>query len=111
MKRIEPGPTLARAVISGNQIYFCGHGAKGADITEQAQNLLKRYEELFELNGTDKDHIIFATIFISDMKAKPKFNEVWNKWVNPGCTPARVCVEAGLEEGCLVEICMTCELK
>ena len=78
-------------------------------MTEQARAVLARYDELLAQNGSDKDHIIFASIYVTDMALKSEFNDVWNQWLNPGCAPARVCVEVGLGEGYLVEVTLIAE--
>ena len=45
------------------------------------------------------------------MALKGEFNAVWDKWLHPGCAPARVCVEAGLGGGgFLVEVAITAAL-
>ena len=59
------------------------------------QETLKR-SELFERFGTDKDHMVMATIYMPDISQKEAFNKVWDQWIDEGCAPARVCVEAGL---------------
>ena len=110
LQRIDMGKTMSRAVNMNGTLYFCGHVARGKDITEQAENLLKRYEELLTANGSDKDHIVFATIYMADMALKPAFNAVWDAWLNPGCAPARVCVGVSLGEGeFLVEVSLITE--
>lgn len=110
IERIDAGKTMSRAAVCNGVIYFCGHVAHGKDITEQAQNLLARYEEMLLKNGSDKDHLIFANIYISDMNLKPAFNAVWDAWLNSGCAPARVCVECGLGGGeFLVEVSVIAE--
>ena len=111
IRRIDPDTTMSRATVHNGVIYFCGHVAPGADMTEQATKLLTRYEELLLENGSDKNHILFATIYVTDMALKGEFNAVWDKWLHPGCAPARVCVEAGLGGGgFLVEVAITAAL-
>lgn len=111
IERIEPGKTMSRATVHNGLIYFGGHVAAGkhATMREQATALLTRYEELLKLNGSDKDHIVFASIYVTDMSLKDEFNAVWDAWLNPGCAPARVCVEVGLVEGFLVEVTLVAE--
>lgn len=54
---------------------------------------------------------LFATIYVTDMALKGEFNAVWDKWLHPGCAPARVCVEAGLGRGgFLAEVAITAAL-
>lgn len=112
IERIDTGKTMSRAVKHNGLIYFSGHAAAGkhSTIQEQTQALLARYEELLKHHGSDKDHILSATIYICDMSLKPAMNDVWDAWINPGCGPVRVCVEAGLEPGYLLEISLIAEL-
>ena len=72
--------------------------SKGETMTQQAEALFARFDELFAQFGTDKDHMVMATIYMPDISKKPEFNAVWDRWITQGCAPARVCVEAGLGE-------------
>ncbi len=112
IERIDCGKSMSRAVKHNGLIYFSGHAAAGKQTTiqEQTQALLNRFEELLKLHGSDKDHILSATIYITDMSLKPAMNEVWDVWLNPGCAPVRVCVEVVLEPGYLLEISLIAEL-
>jgi len=110
-ERIECGKTMSRAVVRDGVIYFSGHVAAGKQptIKEQAAALCKRYDELLRISGSDPSHIMFASIYITDMSLKPEFNEVWNEWIPEGCAPGRVCVECKLEPGYLVEMTIVAE--
>ena len=112
IERIEPGKTMSRAVKRDGLIYFTGHVAaeKKPSMREQAQALCARYEELLKLYGSDKRHILSANIYVADLALKSEFNEIWDKWIPEGCAPARLCVEVGLSEGCLVEMTLIAEL-
>ena len=112
IERIESGKTMSRAVIRDGLIYFSGHVAAGKQATmkEQATALFKRYDELLAQYNSDKDHVLFSSIYITDMALKEEFNEVWNEWMNEGNTPARVCVEVGLGAGYLVEMTLIAEV-
>jgi enamine deaminase RidA (YjgF/YER057c/UK114 family) len=46
--------------------------------------------------GSDKSKLLQATIWLADMSGYAEMNSVWDKWVSPGNTPARACVEAKL---------------
>lgn len=113
IKRIDSNNGMSRAVVHNGLIYFGGHAAAGKQptIQEQTKALLARYDELLEMNGSDKNHLIFANIYISDMALKPGMNEIWNTWIEPGNGPARVTVEAGLDEGYLIEISIIAALN
>ena len=77
---VDPAPTFARAVKHNGVIYFSGHcdGKKHDTIAGQTQALCQRYEELLEKNGSDKDHMLFVTIYISDLSLKDEMNRVWD---------------------------------
>lgn len=112
IQRIEPGKTMSRAVIRDGLIYFTGHVAAGKKPTmrEQAQELCNRYDELLNQFGSDKAHILSATIYVTDISLRPEFNEIWDNWIPEGCAPARLCVEVGLSDGYLVEMTMIAEV-
>ena len=110
---IDPAPTFARAVKHGGVIYFSGHvdGQKHDTIAGQTKALCERYEQLLEQHGSDKDHLLFVTIYISDLSLKDEMNKVWDAWLNPGHAPARVCVEAKIPEGYFLEMSVVAALK
>ncbi len=95
--RYDTDATMSRVTEINGMLFFSGHVAsKGTTMTEQATALFARLDELFERFGTDKNHMIMATIYMPDISMKAEFNAVWNKWIDAGCAPARVCVQAGL---------------
>ncbi len=104
IKFIDPTPTFSRATVHNGVIYFCGHVARGADIKEQTKNLLARYDELFKLHGTDKEHLLMVTIYIKDMALKDAMNEIYNAWTVPGKAPARVCIKSEFSDEFLLEM-------
>jgi len=111
IERIECGKTMSRAVVRDGVIYFSGHVASGKQPTmrEQATALCARYDELLRMHGSDSSHIMFASIYITDMSMKLEFNEVWNEWIPEGSAPARVCIECNLDSGYLVEMTIVAE--
>ena len=110
---IDPAPTFARAVKHNGVIYCSGHvdGQKHDTIAGQTKALCERYEQLLEQHGSDKDHMLFVTIYISDLALKEEMNKVWDAWLNPGRAPARVCVEAKIPEGYFLEMSVVAALK
>ena len=74
--------------------------------------MLDKVDALLEQAGSDKEHILSATLYIRDMKDFAGMNEVWDKWVPEGCAPARACVEARMARAdLLVEISVTAAKK
>jgi enamine deaminase RidA (YjgF/YER057c/UK114 family) len=96
IERQEVGQRMSRIVKHNGTIYLCGQVAADAntDITEQTQTMLDKVEALLEQAGSDKEHILSATVYIRDMKDFAQMNAVWDAWVPEGHAPARACVEA-----------------
>ncbi len=113
IQRIDPHNGMSRASVHNGVIYFGGHvaGGKQPTIYEQTKALLARYDELFALHGTDKDHLIMVTIYLTDMTLKPEMQRAWLEWVSMDNPPTRMCVAAGLEEGYLLEMTVIAALK
>lgn len=67
--------------------------------------MLEKVDALLIQAGSDRNHILSATIYIKDMQYFSEMNEVWDNWVPEGHAPARACVEASMaREALLVEI-------
>lgn len=96
IERLEVGQRMSRIVKHNDTIYLCGQVAADAekDITEQTQTMLDKVEALLEQAGSDKEHMLSATIYVRDMKDFAAMNAVWDAWVPQGHAPARACVEA-----------------
>jgi enamine deaminase RidA (YjgF/YER057c/UK114 family) len=67
-----------------------------ADIAALARSVLAQIDALLAEIGSDKSHILSATIYLADIKDFPLMNAVWDAWVPQGHTPARATVEAKL---------------
>ena len=107
IERIETAIRMSRIVKHNGTIYLCGQVCKDAerDITEQTISMLEKVDELLIKAGSDKNHLLSATIYVKDMKYFAAMNEVWDAWVPDGHAPARACVEAKMaRDVLLVEI-------
>jgi len=87
---------MSRIVKHNGTIYLCGQVCKDADagIAEQTATMLEKVDELLVQAGSDRKHMLSATVYLRDMKDFAAMNEVWDSWVPEGCAPARACVEA-----------------
>lgn len=63
---------------------------EGADITAQAQQVMKNLGEVLSEAGTDYAHAVKTTCFLADMADFAAFNEVYAKYFTE--KPARSCV-------------------
>ncbi|PSU73728.1 hypothetical protein C9J20_05880 [Photobacterium phosphoreum] len=107
IERQETKARMSRVVKHNGTIYLCGQVCADAtkDITEQTQTMLDKVETLLEQAGSDKQHMLSATIYIKDMSLFAEMNTVWDNWVPEGYAPARACVEASMaRDVLLVEI-------
>lgn len=107
IERQETGARMSRIVKHNGTIYLCGQVCKDATqgIKEQTATMLEKVEDLLEQAGSDKKHILSATIYIKEMKYFAEMNEVWDNWLPEGHAPARACVEASMaRDVLLVEI-------
>ena len=98
---------MSKIVIHNDTIYLCGQVAKDsdADIKEQTRTMLEKVDDLLKQAGSDRKHILSATVYLKDMKYFTEMNEVWDTWVIEDYSPARACVQSHLARAeLLVEI-------
>ena len=100
LERRHVGKRLSELVINraSGTIYLAGQVASDpkADITGQVRQVLVQIDALLAEAGSDKSHILSATIYLPDMNDFPALNAVWETWVVAGATPARATVQAHL---------------
>jgi enamine deaminase RidA (YjgF/YER057c/UK114 family) len=100
VKRIQVGPRMSQAVVHGNVVYLAGQvcpaDAGATTVAAQAKVILAQIDRLLAEAGTGKQNLLSATIWLKDMSTFAEMNEVWDRWVAQGSTPARATVEARL---------------
>ena len=98
VKRTGVATRFSKCVIHNNTLYLCGQVAvdSDADIREQTRSMLANADAVLAENGSSKEKVLSATIFLRDIKDYAGMNEVWDVWVPEGHAPARTCVEARL---------------
>ena len=107
IERMETKQRMSRIVKHNGVIYLCGQVCADAtqDITHQTQTMLDKVDSLLIQAGSDRKHMLSATIYLKTMDDFAKMNEVWDNWVPEGYAPARACVTADMaREALLVEI-------
>ena len=104
------GP-YSQAIAVGNMLYTSGQiplnpengQLKGANITEQAELVMKNLAAVLEEAGSCFDNVVKTTCFLADMADFAAFNEVYAKYITSA--PARSCVAVkALPKGALVEV-------
>jgi enamine deaminase RidA (YjgF/YER057c/UK114 family) len=98
IQRKETKQRMSRIVIHQGIIYLCGQVCSDAtqDIEHQTQTMLDKVEQLLLDAGSDKQHMLSATLYIKDMQDFAAMNMVWDNWVPEGHAPARACVQASM---------------
>ena len=77
-------------------------------IVAQTETMLEKVDALLLQAGSDREHMLSATVYVRDIKDFAAMNEVWDAWVPEGHAPARACGEAKLARDVLkVEIIVT----
>jgi enamine deaminase RidA (YjgF/YER057c/UK114 family) len=96
--RIKSGRRMSQAVVHGNTVYLAGQVASdlAADTAGQTREVLASIDKLLAEAGTDKTHLLAATVYLTDMSTFNEMNTAWEAWVAPGCAPARATVGAPL---------------
>lgn len=103
---------MSKIVQHNGVVYLCGQVGSGDTVADQTRDCLSRVDALLTDAGSDKEHILQAVIWISDMKYFQEMNDVWDAWVPEGHAPARACGEAKLARDVLnVEIIITAAIK
>lgn len=114
IQRYETGARMSRAVVHNNTVYLCGQVAEDrtANMTEQTRTMLAKVDKLLASVGSDREHLLSATIYVKDMSLFAEMNAVWDNWVPAGHAPARACVEAKMATPeLLVEISVVAAVK
>lgn len=114
IQRQETKQRMSRIVIHNDTVYLCGQVCADATqgIVDQTKTMLEKVDALLLQAGSDREHMLSATIYVRDMKDFAAMNEVWDAWVPEGHAPARACVEARMARPeLLVEISVVAAVK
>lgn len=105
--RRELEPILANVVEAGSFVLTAGCIADDTtlDVRGQTRQALGDCERYLKLCGSDKTKILYAVIWLADIRLRDAMNEAWLEWVDPRSLPARACIENRMADpDCLVEI-------
>ena len=108
--RHEPSSILSSVVEANGFVFTAGIVADDAtqDAKGQTTQILAEIDRLLGLCGTDKTKVVWATIWVTDIRNRDALNEAWTAWTGGQNLPARACIEARLAApDLLVEIAVT----
>jgi 2-iminobutanoate/2-iminopropanoate deaminase len=106
-----PGGHYSQATVFENLIFTAGQLAitttgerLNGPIEEQALQALKNIKAIIEAAGSDLNHVLKTTVFISDISLWPKVNQVYSEFFG-NHKPARSIIPVKeLNHGFLIEI-------
>ena len=98
IERYKVGPRLAAAVKHGDTIYVAGTVADDTklDAKGQTEQILHKIDEALRHFGSSKSKLLWANVWVSDIRHYDGMNAAGDAWVEKGNTPARATVEARL---------------
>lgn len=112
IERLHTSDRMSKIVKHNGTVYLCGQVGAGDTVSAQTLDCLARVDALLAEAGSDRNHILQAVIWLSDMADFAEMNAVWDAWVPDGHAPARACGEAKLARDALkVEIIVTAAEK
>ena len=105
--RISSNERLSGAVTYKELVFLSGQvPGEGLDVATRTRGVLARIDVLLAEAGSDKDHLLNATIYLKDIGSGfAPMNDVWSAWLSPGMAPTRTTLQAELARpNVLVEI-------
>ncbi|WP_433768562.1 RidA family protein [Pseudomonas putida] len=98
LQRLHSNPRLSGAVTFGDLVFLSGQVPGDApDAGGQTREVLAKIDALLAEAGSDKDHLLSATIYLKNITEDfAAMNEVWSAWLSPGQAPSRTTVQAEL---------------
>ena len=104
---INSNSRLSGAVTYQDLVFLSGQvPGEGQDVATQTQEVLTKIDALLAEAGSDKDHLLNATIYLKNIQEGfAPMNDVWSAWLTPGQAPTRTTLQAELARpSVLVEI-------
>jgi len=78
----------------------------------QARQVFEEIDRLLVAHGSDRNHLLSALIFITDMKLKPDMNKAWQAWLKKEHLPTRATIGINdLGPKVLIEVVVTAAVK
>ena len=94
---LSTNPRMSQATIHAGVVYLSGQiGAPGKDIAAQTRAVLTAIDSLLEEAGSDRGHLLQATIGLADMTDFSSMNEIWEEWLKDVTAPTRATGEVKL---------------
>ena len=89
--RHHVGPRMSQAVEHNDVVYLAGQVGddQKADVATQTKQILAKIDKLLAECGSDKSKLLWAQLWVTDMRNFAAMNEVWDAWIDPANPPVR----------------------
>lgn len=97
-------------VAAGSLVFISGQVPTTLDapVSQQTQEVLSKLDAMLARAGSDKAHLLTATVYLRDFRDYGDMNVAWDQWVDTHQPPARDCFKVELANpGWKVEIVAT----
>lgn len=105
--RIGQGELMSQATVWNGTVFLSGQvalNARDEGLSEQAREIFGRIDDLLANAGTDRSHLLAATVWLTRVEDFAAFNALWRSWIGDAA-PARATVRADLVlPGLLLEV-------
>ena len=98
IQRFAPEARLSGAVAHAGLLYLAGQVADDTSLDAEGQtaDILAQIDALLAQAGTDKQHLLSATVILIDIADAPAMNRAWDRWLDRAHKPARMTIQAPL---------------
>ncbi len=88
------GGILHEVVEHNGTLYLAGLVSENLDldITGQSEDVMRQLDALLTAHGSDRAHVLQATVYMADLNQKAGFNEVWKRFFAAEHLPARAAI-------------------
>jgi len=103
---VSPAVRVGDLIFVSGQVGFDNHNKcyYGDDIETQARGAMENLKEVLEASGSDMDHLVKVSIYLTDINDFPVVNGIYKEYIHEPY-PARICYGiADIFMGGLVEI-------
>lgn len=113
IQRLKPTPRWSDATVFNDIAHFVEiPNDTRAPMAEQIAQVLAQAETTLAAIGSNKSHLLSATIYVTDRENLPTLNAAWEAWLPAGCAPSRACIKVELlDPAMLVEIAFVAALN
>jgi enamine deaminase RidA (YjgF/YER057c/UK114 family) len=104
----------SEVVVSNGLAFLSGQLADdtSGDFTHQCKETLSNCSKALSMGGSDRSHVVSATIYMKDLAHMDTLNALWEDWLPIGAAPGRTTVKADMvNPECLIEITMIAAVR